>query len=307
MVGGHGAPGPVIILRISPSTPCPRNAGENNRHGHLAEMGEACSDLVFSDQLLGGGEDKVSRATSFLKREALQSRGGCCHPPGQAMEDRGTGLSSQLFWNRSPGNCPASVCHGLKVETPQKDRVLPKPFSGPLRSTQPRPWVGLRAEPVTGQIWVQVFLCSEPGKAFQSAFLVHFKRPPWSGPMSPENSSRKAEHRRGAKRREMWSDRNGCGGQRKPKEENRQCRHCSISRLKNGCVNIAPHRCRKPGSQKCTDLPKAATESLHSNPELSTSSPGRKQEEGSGPVTIGERSCLVGARGGGGRIAVSKP
>lgn len=31
------------------------------------------------------------------------------------------------------------ACHGLRAETPQKDRVLPKPFSGPLRSTELHP------------------------------------------------------------------------------------------------------------------------------------------------------------------------
>lgn len=81
------------------------------------------------------------------------------------MEDRGTGLSGQLFWNRSQGNCPASACHGLGVETPQKDRVLPKPFSGPLRSTGPWLWVGLRAETIQVRFGGRIFLSSEPGKA----------------------------------------------------------------------------------------------------------------------------------------------
>lgn len=40
----------------------------------------------------------------------------------------------------------------------------------------------------------------------------------------------------------------------------------------------------------CTALPRAATESLHLNPEPCNSSPGRKQEKG--PVTLRERSCL---------------
>lgn len=39
-------------------------------------------------------------------------------PLGGGMEDRGTGPLGQLFWNRSPGNCPASACHGLRTETP---------------------------------------------------------------------------------------------------------------------------------------------------------------------------------------------
>lgn len=66
------------------------------------------------------------------------------------MEDRGTGLSGQLFWNRSQGNCPTSACHGLGVETPQKDRVLPKPFSGPLRSLA---LGGVEGRDNSGQIW----------------------------------------------------------------------------------------------------------------------------------------------------------
>lgn len=77
-MGGLGAPGPVLILRISLSKLCPRSAGGNDSHVHMAEMGGACSDLVLSDQLLGVVRNKVPRATSFLKVEALQSRCGCC-------------------------------------------------------------------------------------------------------------------------------------------------------------------------------------------------------------------------------------
>lgn len=59
LLGGRPwGPWPVFISR---------DAGENDRHVHLAEMGGACSDLDFSDQLLGVVRARSQEPPAFLK------------------------------------------------------------------------------------------------------------------------------------------------------------------------------------------------------------------------------------------------